>query len=47
LKGLLHPITVGGGIDNPLVDVEYREKQSNVLFTGQGESTLKISGENQ
>jgi len=26
LKGLLHPITVGSGIDNPLVEVEYREK---------------------
>jgi hypothetical protein len=36
LKGLLHPITIGGGIDNPLVDVEYRGKQSNVIFTEQG-----------
>jgi hypothetical protein len=44
LKGLLHPITVGG-IDNPLVEVEYRGKQSNVILTGQGESTLKIFGE--
>jgi hypothetical protein len=45
LKGLLHPITVGGGIDNPLVEVEYRGKQSNVILTGQGESTLKILSE--
>jgi CRISPR locus-related DNA-binding protein len=45
LKGLLHPITVGGGADNPLVEVEYRGKQSNVILTGQGESTLKIFGD--
>jgi hypothetical protein len=43
LKGLLHPITAGGA-DNPLVEVEYRGKQSNVMLTGQGESTLKILG---
>ncbi len=42
LKGILHPITAGGGAANPLVEVEYRGKQSNV--TGQGESTLKIFG---
>ena len=46
LKALLHPITVGGGIDNPLVEVEYRGKQSNVMITAQGESTLKIFGNN-
>jgi Family of unknown function (DUF6293) len=45
LKGLLHPVTVGGGADNPLVEVEYRGKQSNVMLTGQGESTLKIFGD--
>jgi CRISPR locus-related DNA-binding protein len=45
LKGLLHPITAGGGADNPLVEVEYRGKQSNVMLTGQGESTLKIFGD--
>jgi hypothetical protein len=28
LKGLLHPITVGGGIDNPLVQVEYRANRA-------------------
>jgi hypothetical protein len=44
LKALLHPITVGSGIDNPLVEVEYRGKQSNIMLTGQGESTLKIFG---
>ena len=44
LKGLLHPITVGSGIDNPLVEVEYRGKQSKVMLKGQGESTLKIFG---
>jgi hypothetical protein len=26
LKCLLHPITVGGGIDNPLVEAQYRGK---------------------
>jgi CRISPR locus-related DNA-binding protein len=46
LKALLHPITVGSGIDNPLVEVEYRGKQSNVILTAQGESTLKIFGNN-
>jgi len=44
LKGLLHPITIGA-MDNPLVDVEYRGKQSNVILTEQEESTLKIFGE--
>jgi hypothetical protein len=45
LKGLLHPITVGGGADIPLIEVEYRGKQSNVMLTGQGESTLRIFGD--
>jgi CRISPR locus-related DNA-binding protein len=45
LKGLLHPITVDGGADIPLVEVEYRGKQSKVMLTGQGESTLKIFGD--
>jgi len=44
LKALLHSITVGSGIDNPLMEVEYRGKQSNIMLTGQGESTLKIFG---
>ena len=45
LKGLLNPISIAGGLDNPLVEVEYRGKQSNVILTTQGESTLKIFGE--
>ena len=45
LKGLLNPISVAGGLDNPLVEVEYKDRQSNVILTTQGESTLKIFGE--
>ena len=45
LKGLLNPISISGGLDNPLVEVEYRGRQSNVILTTQGESTLKIFGE--
>ena len=45
LKGLLNPVSIGGGLDNPLVEVEYRGRQSNVMLTTQGESTLKIFGE--
>ena len=33
-----------GSLDNPLVEVEYRGRQSNVILTNQGESTLKIFG---
>src|SRR5438128_11699864 len=44
LKGLLNSISIAGS-DNPLVEVEYKEKQSNVILTTQGESTLKIFGE--
>ena len=43
LKVLLAPMTVGS-LDNPLVEVEYRGRQSNVILTSQGESTLKIFG---
>jgi len=43
LKVLLAPMTLGG-LDNPLVEVEYRGRQSNVILTSQGESTLKIFG---
>ena len=32
-------------VDNPLVEVKYKGKQSNVILTTQGESTLKIFGE--
>jgi hypothetical protein len=42
LKGLLNPIS--GGIDNPLVEVEYKGRQSDIIITHQGESTLKIFG---
>jgi hypothetical protein len=41
LKGLLNSISVAGS-DNPLVEVEYKGKQSNFNLTTQGESTLKI-----
>jgi hypothetical protein len=43
LKVLLAPMIVGS-LDNPLVEVEYRGRQSNVILTSQGESTLKIFG---
>ena len=42
LKGLLNPISIAGGLDSPLVEVEYKGRQSNVILTTQGESTLKI-----
>jgi len=44
LKGLLNSISIADS-DNPLVEVEYKGKQSNVILTTQGESTLKIFGE--
>jgi hypothetical protein len=44
LKGLLNSISIAGS-DNPLVEVEYKGKQSNIILTTQGESTLKIFGE--
>jgi uncharacterized protein DUF6293 len=44
LKGLLNPMSKGLS-DNPLVEVEYRGRQSNVILTQQGESTLKIFGD--
>jgi hypothetical protein len=43
LKVLLAPMAVGS-LDNPLVEVEYRGRQSDVILTNQGESTLKIFG---
>jgi hypothetical protein len=43
-KGLLNPISISGGSDNPLVEVKYRGTQSNAILTTQGESTLKILG---
>jgi hypothetical protein len=45
LKGLLNPISIAGGLDNPLVEIEYKGRQSNVILTTQGESTLKIAKE--
>jgi hypothetical protein len=44
LKGLLNPMSKGLS-DDPLVEVEYRGRQSNVILTQQGESSLKIFGE--
>lgn len=44
LKGLLHSISIAGS-DNPLVEVQYKGKQSNVILTTKGESSLKIFGE--
>jgi hypothetical protein len=46
LKVLLAPMTVSS-LDNPLVEVEYGGRQSNVILTSQGESTLKIFGEDR
>ena len=34
LKGLLNSISIAGS-DNPLVEVEYKRKQSNVILTTQ------------
>lgn len=42
LKALLNPLIVG--VDNPQAKVEYIGRQSNVILTSQGESTLKIFG---
>ena len=44
LKGLLNSISIAGS-DNPLVEVEYKGKRSNVILTTQGESTLRIFGD--
>lgn len=44
LKVLLTPMSIGN-LDNPLVQVEYKGRQSNVILTNQGESTLKIFGD--
>ncbi|MGC2668794.1 MAG: hypothetical protein WA220_06390 [Candidatus Nitrosopolaris sp.] len=44
LKGLLNPISIAGGLDNPLVEVEYKGRQSNIILTTECESTLKIFG---
>ena len=42
LKGLLNQISVAGGLDNPLVEVEYKGRRSNVILTTQGENIRKL-----
>lgn len=37
-------MSIAGGLDNPLVEVVYKERQSNFILTTQGESKLKIFG---
>ena len=32
-KGLLNPISIAGGLDNPLVEVEYKGQRSKVILT--------------
>ena len=44
LRGLVHSISIASS-DNPLVEVEYKGKHSNLILTTQEESTLKIFGE--
>jgi hypothetical protein len=41
----LNPISIAGGLANPLVEVEYKGRQRNVIHTTQEESTLKIFGQ--
>ncbi|MFZ0893597.1 MAG: hypothetical protein WAZ77_03750 [Candidatus Nitrosopolaris sp.] len=38
-------MSIAGGLDNPLVEVEYMGRRSNFILTTQGEGTLKIFGE--
>jgi Family of unknown function (DUF6293) len=42
LKALLNPLIVG--LDSPQIKVDYIGRQSNVILTQQGESTLRIFG---
>jgi hypothetical protein len=35
LKVLLTPMSIGS-LDNPLVEIEYKGRQSNVILTNQG-----------
>ena len=44
LNALLSPISIAGSSSNPLVEVENKGRQSNVMLTTQGESTLRIFG---
>ncbi|MGC2598193.1 MAG: hypothetical protein WA395_08685 [Nitrososphaeraceae archaeon] len=41
LKGLLNPVSISGGSDNPLVELEYKGRQSNVILTTQGRKHLE------
>jgi hypothetical protein len=41
LKGLLNPVSISGGSDNPLVELEYKGRQSNVIMTTQGRKHLE------
>ncbi len=43
LKALLNPLIVG--LDSPQIKVDYIGRQSNVILTQQGESTLRIFGD--
>jgi hypothetical protein len=38
-------MSIAGGLDNPLAEVEYKRIQSNFILTTQGKITLKIFGE--
>ena len=42
LKAILSSISIARGLDNPLVEVEYKGRQSKVILTTHAESTLKI-----
>lgn len=43
LKAILSSISIAGGLDdNPLVEVEYKGRQSKVILTTHAESALKI-----
>ena len=44
LKGLLNSISIAGS-DNPLVEVECKGKQSNVIFTTEGKSNVIFTTE--
>jgi hypothetical protein len=41
-KQMMDPMSITGGLDNPLVEVEYKERQSKVILASHRESTLKI-----
>jgi hypothetical protein len=35
-------MSIPGGLDNPLVEVEHKGRRSNFILTTQGDGTLKI-----